>query len=190
MGGATLMTESVATGSRRANLYVKLFTTHYTRSGTFREANMSVFNGYLFQALRASPEALDKLRPLLGLMVQNDHNDALREIKDEEHRIRWKAMAFAKKKFEFDTMERALRALPQLRDLAEARKDPKTKQAERNERLEEIRLMMFGDEDEDEDEDEEEMLRAPNSQASAVAEAMADKPENPEDPNDEESNDQ
>jgi hypothetical protein len=123
------------------------------RSGTFRVANMRVFNGYLFRALRAAPEELDKLRPLLSLMVQNDRNDVLREIKDEEFEIRREAMAFAREKFEYDTIEKALRALPQLRELAESRKDPQTKQAERSERLKQIKWMMFGDEgDEDENE--------------------------------------
>ena len=130
-------------------------------AGTFRTANMSVFNGYLFRALRASPDALDKLRPLLGLMVQNDRNDTLREIKDEEFEIRREAMAFAKQKFECDTMEKALRALPQLRELAEARKDPKTKQADQQERFRQLRRMMFGDE---EDEKKEE-FQAPSPQA-------------------------
>ena len=128
-------------------------------AGTFRAANMNVFNGYLFRALRACPDELEKLRPLLGLMVQNDRNDTLREIKNEEFEIRREAMAFAREKFEFDAMEKALRALPQLRELAEARKDPKTKQADQKERFRQLRRMMFGDEQE-----EEEKPQAPNPQ--------------------------
>ena len=84
--------------------------------------------------------------------MQNNFTEMLREAKANEHEIRRETMAFAKKKFETDTTERALRALPQLRELAEARKDPKTKQTEAEKRLEEIRVMMFGDEDEDDHE--------------------------------------
>jgi hypothetical protein len=136
-----------------------------------RIANMRVLNGYLFEALRDDPKAMKELGPVVKAMLQNDYTETIRELRSRELQIREAALAFTKEKFEFDMMERALRALPQLRELAEARKDPQTKKAEQSERFKQLRRMMFGDEE------DEEKLQAPGSQA----------PEKLQDPNDESS---
>jgi|ERR1700722_1994137 len=92
------------------------------KAETLSEANMTVFNGYLFRALRAGPEHLKQLQPMFSLMLQNSRNDALREIKDGEHDIRRQAMAFAKEKLEHEVMKRQLKALRQLRRNGQTRK--------------------------------------------------------------------
>jgi hypothetical protein len=88
------------------------------------------------------------------LLVQNDHNEVLREAKAEEfrmrrelkakdHKLRREAMAAAKERFQFKVMEQALNALPQLRDLAEAKKDPLTQEYEENAYWNKVRRVMF-----------------------------------------------
>jgi hypothetical protein len=114
------------------------------KPGAFRSVNMNVFNAYLYQALRASPDKLEKLAPLIRVMVQNDRNDALREIKDADNKIRHEKMAFARERYEFDLMAKALRALPQLKELEEAKKDPHTKRYEENAYWNQVRHLMFG----------------------------------------------
>ena len=100
--------------------------------GALRTANMKLLNSYLLQLLSEGPEKLKELTPTINLMLQNDHNDALREVKAEEHKLRREMMEFAKKKFEFDMTEQAMKALPELQELAQARKDPDTKRHESN----------------------------------------------------------
>jgi Protein of unknown function (DUF3486) len=111
--------------------------------GSLRTANMKLLGTYLFQALSEGPERLKELTPTINLMLQNDHNEALRELRDkeeklrrelkaEDHKIRREMMEFAKTKFQFDVTEQAMKALPELQELAQARKDPDTKRYEAN----------------------------------------------------------
>ena len=69
---------------------------------------------------------------------------ARREAKAEEHRIRREWLKFAQEKFQFDTMEQARKALPALRELEEARKDPELKDYEENAMINRVRREMFG----------------------------------------------
>jgi len=57
---------------------------------------------------------------------------------------RREAMALTKEKFEFDMVEQALKALPELMELAQARKDPATKEYEANAFLNAARRKLFG----------------------------------------------
>jgi hypothetical protein len=100
--------------------------------GALRTVNMKLLGTYLLQALSEGPEKMKELTPTIALLLQNDHTEALREVKAEEHKIRREAMEFARKKFEFDVTEQAMKALPELQELAQARKDPDTKRYEAN----------------------------------------------------------
>ena len=106
---------------------------------------------------------------MANMMVQNDRNEAFREIKVEEHKIRREALAFAKEKFECDIVEKALKALPQLRELEEARKDPRIKRYEENARWNRVRRALLGADAKMRPESEEEearmKLQASSSQA-------------------------
>ena len=68
----------------------------------------------------------------------------LREAKGREHEIREKAMAFAEKRFQFDSAKRALQALPETLELAEAKKDPALTEYEENIRFNRMIRAMFG----------------------------------------------
>jgi Protein of unknown function (DUF3486) len=117
------------------------------------EASKKLLARFLFERLRGSPEDVKEALSVAKLMVQNDHNEVLREAKAEEfelrrklkekdHEIRLKAMAFAKDKFEYDAIENAVKALPHLQRLAEAMEDPGT--TKYRERAIEARQAMFG----------------------------------------------
>jgi len=109
-----------------------------------RTANVKMLNCYLFQMLSESPEKVKEWAPVASLMVQNDHNDAYRQVKGEEHKLRRELMEFAKEKFQFDTTEQALKALPELIELAQVRKDPDTKRYEANAFLNRARRRVAG----------------------------------------------
>jgi hypothetical protein len=109
-----------------------------------RNASLRVLGVYLFQALRENPDAIKEMMPVVKAMLQNDYNETLRESKAEDRKLRREQMAFAKEKYEFDVTEKALKALPQLHELAQARKDPLTKRYEANTRRNRLRRMMFG----------------------------------------------
>lgn len=109
-----------------------------------RVANIKMAGVYAYQQLLEAPEDVKKWGPALKLMVDNDHNEALRELRSEAHEIRREALAFAKEKYHCELIERAMRALPALLELREARKDPNLKRYEHNARWNKARVMMFG----------------------------------------------
>jgi hypothetical protein len=108
-----------------------------------REALKKLMGKFLFLQMQQAPEKVKEWAPVASLMAQTEYNEVLRDAKTEEHKIRRNAMAFAREKFEFDTMERALKALPQLRELAEAKKDPLTQEYEENAYWNRVRRVMF-----------------------------------------------
>jgi hypothetical protein len=99
---------------------------------------------YLYQRMREAPEEIKEWVPVARLMAQNDFNELLREAKAEELKFRREQMEFAKEKFQFDMARRALKALPELRELEEATKDPHTKRYEESARLNRVMRAMFG----------------------------------------------
>ena len=78
------------------------------------------------------------------MMVQNDRNEVVRQVKGEEHKIRREALAFAREKHECDVIERALKALPELMALAQVRKDPHAKRYAENAYWNRTREAIFG----------------------------------------------
>ena len=109
---------------------------------TLHQASMKLLGTFLFQQLRGSPENVKEAVSLAKLMVQNDYNELLREIKEKDHEMRLKAMELAKSKFEFDMIAKGVKALPQLQRLAETMEDPDP--TEYRERALETREAMFG----------------------------------------------
>jgi hypothetical protein len=98
-----------------------------------QSASMKLLGKFLFEQLRKSPESVKELTAALGLMVQHDRNEVRRD---------W--LKFAKEKFQFDAVEHALKALPQLKELEEARKDPDLADYEENAMINKIRREAFG----------------------------------------------
>ena len=108
-----------------------------------RKVSMQMLGAYLFRVLREAPDKVKEWAPVANLLVRNDYNEIMREAKAREHQIREKAMAFAKERYEFDMMEKALQALPELLELQEAKKDPATKRYEENARWNRVRRKLF-----------------------------------------------
>jgi hypothetical protein len=115
-----------------------------TNPKTLRTASMKVLGCYLLEQVQEALEAVKEWGPVANLIVQNDHNEAMRELKGEENRIRREKMKFAKEKFQYDLMEKALKALPELLALAEVKKDPQAKRYEENAHWNRLRRVMFG----------------------------------------------
>ena len=111
---------------------------------SLRAAAMKVLGQFLLQQVRRAPDKVKEWAPVADLMVRNEYNEIVREAKAREHQMRRDAMAFAKEKFQFDMIEHAVKALPQLRELEEARKDPDLKEYEENAMVNRLRREMFG----------------------------------------------
>ena len=109
-----------------------------------RVASMKLLSEFLFQQIRQSPDKVKEWGAIASLIVDNDRNELVREIKGEELKMRQQAMAFAREKFQFDMVKRALKALPEIRQLAEAKKDPALTEYEENIRLNRMIRAMFG----------------------------------------------
>jgi hypothetical protein len=152
--------------------------------GALRTAAMKLAGAHLFQLLRTAPEKVKEWAPVAQLLVQNDRNEALRELKAEEnrirkelraeeHRIRREALALAREKFEFKTLERALTVLPELNQLAEAKKDPHLKRYEENARWNRLRRGFFGPDSNvspENEQEEAEMIAAQKEREARKAE--------------------
>jgi hypothetical protein len=137
-----------------------------TDTNSLRAGAMKLLSAFLFQWMSEAPEKVKEWAPLAKLVVDNDRNETQREmqreehklkrelkakdheirreLKAEEHKVRREALALAKEKFEYRTVERALKALPQLQELAEARKDPHTQRYEENAYWNQLRRSVFG----------------------------------------------
>src|SRR5580700_5933476 len=115
-----------------------------TDATTLRAAAMKLLGRFLLKQVRSSPGDVKNWAPVANLMVLNDHNELLRAAKSEEREIRREALALSRERFEFNTMERALEAMPQLKELAQAKKDPLTKRYEENIHWNRVRRAMFG----------------------------------------------
>lgn len=114
-------------------------------------ASMKLLETFLFQQLRKSPDKVKEWAAVASLIVQNDYNETMREehklrreMKTEDQKLKREAMAFAKEKFQFDTIEMAMKLLPELRELEQARKDPDLKRYESNAMLNRMRRRVFG----------------------------------------------
>jgi len=87
--------------------------------------------------------------------------------------VRREALALAKEKFEFKTIERALVVLPELNQLAEAKRDPHLKRYEENARWNRLRRGVFGPDSEvspESEQEEAEMIAAQQERNARKAE--------------------
>lgn len=120
---------------------------------TVRLASVKVLGMFLFRHLRNSPQNIKEIVSVAKLIIQNDYNELLwttkeeefdlrRELKEKDHEIRLKATEFSKDKFQYDVIQKAVKALPHLQRLAEAMKDPDP--TEYRQRAIEARQAMFG----------------------------------------------
>src|SRR5271156_6637257 len=109
-------------------------------AAALQDASNKLISLYLFRRLQAAPEKVEEWAPLANLMMKKDYNDVVRDA----NRVRQQTMELAREKFEADIIEKAMKALPQLKELAEAKKDPQTKRYEQNARWNRVRKLMFG----------------------------------------------
>jgi hypothetical protein len=167
-----------------------------TDTNALRAGAMKLLSAFLFQWMSEAPEKVKEWAPLAKLMVDNDRNEAQREmqakehklkrelkakdheirreLKAEEHKLRQEALAFAKQRFEYRTVERSLKALPELNQLAEAKKDPHLQRYEENARWNKARRAFFGPDSNvapESEQEEAEMLAAQKEREARKAEA-------------------
>src|SRR5271165_618503 len=111
---------------------------------TLRGAGIKVAAQVFFDRVLHAPDDTDRWLPLAKMLTQEKKNEAWERCKEREHELRLDTLAFAREKFEYNLVERALRSLPELQELAQARKDPQTRKFEENKRINNLRKRMFG----------------------------------------------
>lgn len=111
----------------------------------FRTAGMKLAARAFFHQVRETPENVKEWSPLAKLMLWSEDLELRRTLKAEENQLRRDRLAFARDRFQFNIVEKALKMLPELQELAEARKNPKTETYEENKKWNAIKLNMFGD---------------------------------------------
>lgn len=113
-------------------------------AGLFRNAAMKMVGLLFLQQVRDAPQGAREWAGLAKLMLWHEDIELRRQLKTEENAIRRENLAFAKERFHFNVVRQAEKALPQLQELAEARKDPKLKEYEEAKKMNAIILRIFG----------------------------------------------
>ena len=112
----------------------------------FRSASMKLMGQLLLRQVRDTPGEVKEWSALAKLMLWHEDIELRRQLKQEENEIRRENLAFARERFHFNVVRRAEKALPQLQELAEARKDPKLEEYEENKRINAVKRAIFGEE--------------------------------------------
>jgi len=107
-------------------------------------ASKKLLGRFLYLQMRKTPGNVKEWVPVAGLMVDNDRNELLRELKGNELKMREKVLEFAKEKFQVDMVEQALGVLPDLLDLERARRAAVPNAYVENAHLNRARRKMFG----------------------------------------------
>jgi hypothetical protein len=128
----------------------------------------------LFERVKEAPDAVQELGALAALLLKSEENELRRQLKGEENAIRRECLEFAKERFRFNVVEEAQRVLPELQELAEARKDPQLAKYEEARRVNGIIRRLFGNNlpeplHPESPEEEEAMARAEQAREEAKA---------------------
>lgn len=127
-----------------------------------RTATMKMVVARAFRAVRERADDVEKWGRLIDMMLRNDRNESRRELRrgdqeikreaqrirqelrTEDQKIKREALAFAKEKHQCDVIKKAVKMLPELRELEEARKDPDLMDYEENAVMNKLRRTAFG----------------------------------------------
>jgi len=96
------------------------------KAGMLMASGMKLLGLQFFDGVRMEPEGLKDLPTLAKLLLQNEAIQVQREenaIRREVVELRRRAMDFAEKRWEFDLAEEAMKRLPELQEIKQARMD-------------------------------------------------------------------
>jgi hypothetical protein len=113
-------------------------------SAVFRTAGMKLAARAFFHQVREKPGNVKEWSPLAKLMLWSEDLELRRTLKAEENQLRRERLEFARERFQFNIVEKALKMLPELQELAEARKDPKQREYEEGKRVNAVIRRLFG----------------------------------------------
>ncbi len=109
-----------------------------------RNAGLKLAAEMFLRSVASAPENAKEWVPLAKLLLQAERNESWRRIKDTENGIRERALELARARFQYATIDRAMKALPQLNELKQARQDPEVSELEENKMVNDIRRHLFG----------------------------------------------
>jgi hypothetical protein len=115
-------------------------------TGAMLASAMKLLGLQFFEEVRDGAEELKDAPLLARLLMQHEANEIQREenrIREEALELRRRALDFQEKRWQFDVMEAAESALPELQELQKAREDEEDPYAE-NKRINAIRIRLFG----------------------------------------------
>jgi hypothetical protein len=109
-----------------------------------REAGLKLAAEVFLRQVASEPENLKEWAPLAKLLLQAERNESWRRVKDEENRLKDRALEFARMKYHYDIVTEAQHALPELTELGRANGDPATQRLEANKKINDVRRRLFG----------------------------------------------
>jgi len=109
-----------------------------------RSAGMKVAAQLFLKQITEQPDQPKEWAFLAKLLLQQRDSEVRERWKMEQSAIRRESLAFARERFQYNAVENALKALPELQELARARMDPQTALYEERKRTNEIIRNMFG----------------------------------------------
>lgn len=105
---------------------------------------MNVVGKLFVRQVTQNPDGVEEWWRLAKLLLQNRGNELRERLQGEENRIRRDYLQLARERHQYEVLEEAEKALPELNELEKLRKDPKVRKYERNRAMNMALRKLFG----------------------------------------------
>src|SRR5579859_7053313 len=109
-----------------------------------RATGMQAVGRLFVQQVRENPDEVKEWWLLAKLLLQSQENELRERLHTEENRVREQYLELARARFQWNAVEDAEKALPELYELEQKRKDPKVRGHERAAAMNALRRKLFG----------------------------------------------
>jgi hypothetical protein len=123
--------------------------------GEARAVSMKALGNLLVRQITENPDDIKEWWLLAKLLLQSQENELRERLHREENDIRREYLDLARARFHWNAVEDAEKALPEIHELAQKRKDPKVRSHERAMAMNAVRRKLFGSVSDPEPESEE-----------------------------------
>jgi hypothetical protein len=112
--------------------------------GDWLAKGMNVVGKLFVRQVTQNPDGVEEWWRLAKLLLQNRGNELRERLQGEENRIRRDYLALARERHQYDVLEEAEKALPELKERERLRQDPKVQKYEHNRAINLLMRKMFG----------------------------------------------
>jgi len=112
--------------------------------GEARAVSMKALGNLLVRQITENPDDIKEWWLLAKLLLQSQENELRERLHREENDIRREYLDLARARFHWNAVEDAEKALPEIHELAQKRKDPKVRSHERAMAMNAVRRKLFG----------------------------------------------